>query len=131
MSIYYTDGYPRARQRHRCDMCGRAIRPGETYRRGAGMDGSTAWTWKECRHCVALVPLVIAELDPWADEYGSDIVPDWDPTTVAHLRLKVLYLRQWTDRDGRLYPVPEQVYRDDSTGFPRLVDVVLDGASSR
>lgn len=45
--------------------------------------------------------------------------------TVAHLRLKVLFRRQWTDRDGHLYPIPEHVYRDDEKGWPRLVDVVL------
>lgn len=126
MSTHSTHLHPRARKPHRCDMCRRWIRAGETYRRSAGMDGSTAWTWKECAHCEALIPLVTQAIDPWGEEYdATTFVWDWDPTTVAHLRLKVLYLRQWTDRDGNLYPVPERVYHQDDTGWSRLVDVVL------
>jgi hypothetical protein len=125
MSNHFTDTHPRARKPHRCSLCWRWIRAGETYRRGAGMDGSTAWTWKECAHCEALIPLVTAEVNPWGEEYDASVVSDWDPATVAHLRLKVLFLRQWTDRDGHLYPIPEHVYRDDEKGWPRLVDVVL------
>ena len=122
---HYSDSHPRARKPHRCSLCRRWIRAGETYRRGAGMDGSTAWTFRECAHCAAIIPLVVAEIDPWVEEYDDFFIPDWEPTTVAHLRLKVLYLRKWTDRDGYLYPVPEQVYRDDSTGRRHLVDVVI------
>lgn len=121
---HYSDSHPRARKPHRCSLCRRWIRAGETYRRGAGMDGSTAWTFRECAHCAAIIPLAMAEIDPWGEEYDDSLIPDWEPTTVPHLRLKVLYLRKWTKRDGALYPVPEQVYRDDSTGWPRLVDVV-------
>ena len=122
---HFSDSHPRARKPHRCTLCGRLIRPGETYRRGAGMDGSTAWTWKECAHCEAILPLIDTVWECDEDEgYGRSNIEDWDPTTVPHLRLKVLYLRQWTDRDGALYPIPEQVYRDDSTGWPHLVDVV-------
>ena len=128
---HWTRSEPVARKPHRCSLCGRWIRAGERYSRGVGMDGSTAWTFKECAHCTALIPLVMAELDPWAEEYDESFVPDWDPATIPHLRLKVLYLRQWTDRDGYLYPVPEQVYRDDSTGWPHLVDVVAGVESPR
>ena len=42
---------PKARKEHRCEVCSRTIKPGETYSRGAGMDGSTAWSWIECAHC--------------------------------------------------------------------------------
>lgn len=48
---FYTDTHPRARTEHQCDDCHRTIRPGETYRRGVGMDGTAAWTWKECAQC--------------------------------------------------------------------------------
>ena len=52
---HYTDSHPRARKLHICDTCGRTIQAREIYRRGAGMDGATAWTWKECAHCELLI----------------------------------------------------------------------------
>lgn len=49
------DETPRARKAHRCDECGRTIRPGETYRKIVGVspeyDGLDKI--KQCAHCQA------------------------------------------------------------------------------
>lgn len=114
-----------ARKSHRCELCRRTISPGETYRYGAGMDGSTAWTWKECAHCDAIRD--VARADSWSvdDEYGDDLLHEWEPTTVPHLRLKVLASRRWARSDGTLYPTPERVYSEDRYGFKWQVDAVM------
>lgn len=116
---HFTDTHPRARKEHQCGGCGRTIRPGEKYRRGAGMDGSTAWTWKECTHCEVLVEWFcrIGILD---GEYGPDDFADWEPTTINELRLKVGWRRKWTRRDGSLMDVPVRVMAETADGWPYL-----------
>ncbi len=111
---HFQDEHPVARKPHWCEMCGRRIDPGEKYRRGSGMDGSTAWTWRECAHCAALAAYVALD-DPWDDDgYGPDLFTEWEPLTVEHLRLKALATRRrWRHTDGRLYPVPTVEWTDD------------------
>lgn len=116
--VHYAHVYPVARKPHRCNDCGRIIRPGEKYRKGSGMDGSTAWTWRECEHCTWLVHLI-----PWDDEYGDQDFADWEPYTLAHLRLKAMWLKRWQRRDGSLYPLPTLTTLEDEHGFTRVIDV--------
>lgn len=106
MSEHYHRENRKARKPHRCDMCFRTIGPGETYLRGAGMDG-TAWTWKECAHCEVLASWVVQSLG--LDEYGEENLINWDPETTGEMRIKVQHRRQWKRRDGDLYPVPQKV----------------------
>lgn len=123
---FYVDSHPRARKPHVCGSCSRTIRPGETYRRGAGMDG-TAWTFKECAHCEALLTYVFRLYGEY--EYiGDELVDGWDPETVEHLRIKAQWKRKWTRLDGDLYPAPviEWHYRDD-TGFPTSLSLHIGG----
>lgn len=118
---FYASSEPRARKPHRCQTCGRTIRPGETYRRGAGMDGSSAWTFKECVHCTAVVTYV---LHLWGvDEYDDDLLPDWDPETIEHMRIKAQWRRRWTRMDGDLYPTPRIEWHTDDSGFPRSLSL--------
>lgn len=119
---HYAHTYPKARKPHRCEDCGRTIDPGETYRRGAGIDGGTAWTWKECAHCCTLVHLLW-----WGDSegYGQETFDEWEPETVGHLRLKALWRKKWRRKDGGLYPIPTRVIEHDGYGFGHVVDVVL------
>lgn len=111
-----------ARKKHRCEMCLRVIDPGELYRRSAGMDGSTAWTWKECLHCAQLIRYVV-----WLEseeEYGPDLFAEWEPETIEHLRLKVLATRlRWRRTDGTLYPTPVVVefYMQDT--LRRVIEI--------
>lgn len=119
---HFAEATPVARIAHECNDCGRTIRPGERYHRGAGMDGFTAWTWKECAHCVAIAPLVC---EPYEDTYRMASFEEWEPTSIAHLRLKANWGRRWERRDGSLVPIPVQTYREDATGWPRLVSVEM------
>jgi hypothetical protein len=93
---------PVARKEHRCEICARVIRKGETYLRGVGLDG-TAWTWKECAHCEAMLTLYDIQ---WDDTYCRDTVDDWAPGSVAEWRVKANWSRMWTRRDGSLIEVP-------------------------
>jgi len=94
-----------ARKEHRCSDCGRTIRPGEQYRRGVGFDG-TAWTWKDCRHCHA----VLNEYDlPWDGEYNADTFHEWAHDGARDLRearAQAGYRNQWRTAQGNLWPLP-------------------------
>ena len=98
----FIDKWPTARKPHRCQDCGRAITPGERYRRTFAVDGGDVWTYIECEHCPAIVHLL--DYADWT--YTCDDFAEWEPTTIADLRLKVQWLKQWTRSDGTLYPVP-------------------------
>lgn len=100
---FYADTWPTARKEHWCTLCARVIRKGEKYRRGVTLDG-TAYTFKECRHCRAVMNLA----DPTGgdSEYYSDVLAEWEPYGVTELRWKVQWKRKWERRDGDLYPVP-------------------------
>ena len=52
----YVDAWPTARKRHRCGVCRRAVLPGETYWRQAGLDRGSS----EDHACHADVLLSIA-----------------------------------------------------------------------
>ena len=121
---FWTHTRPTARVRHICEMCRRVIEPGEAYLRGVGLDG-TAWTWKECAHCDALRDVARAQTGD--DEYDWQTIADWEPTSWQQMRVKVQWLRGWTRRDGRLYPVPERIMRTDEHGFGWQVDVKAGG----
>ena len=124
MSDHYAHTWPTARKPHPCELCRRTIRPGERYLRGVGMDGITAWTWRECAHCDAIRDLARAYGADGADgEYSLDVIAEWEPQTPSQLRALVLWRRQWTRRDGSLYPVPEKVRYEDPDGFGWQVDV--------
>lgn len=96
-----------ARKAHRCSDCGREIRPGETYRRGVGFDG-TAWTWKDCAHC----EYVLREYDlAWDGEYNADHFAEWasdgDFRTPQEARDMAGYRKRWMTTQGNLWPLPE------------------------
>jgi len=99
----WIDTWPVARKEHTCSLCWRTIRPGEKYRRGVGIDG-TVWTFKECRHCRAVMDLA----DPTGgdSEYDLGVLGEWDPYGGTEMRWKVQWQRKWQRRDGELYPVP-------------------------
>jgi hypothetical protein len=106
---FWTETYPVARKEHRCTLCGRTIRPGETYRRGVGLDDGRAWTFKECAHCRAVMDLC----DPaWGEyEYDADVLYEWEPQDIREARWRAQHRRKWMRRDGSLYPIPAGVGR--------------------
>lgn len=116
--------HPRARKAHRCQMCGRRIDPGETYLRGAGFDGSSAWTWKECAHCEAIKVYYDisdgeeyseADFYEWSREPGNCEVEDW--------RHAAGYRMQWRARGGTLLPVPFVVHDEIANLNAGAIDV--------
>ena len=110
-----------ARISHQCMLCARQIGPGETYLHGVGLDNGAAWTWKECAHCDALRSYVYTH--HWDDHYDEELIYNWEPQTVAHLRLKAMWRRQWRRVDGTLMPVPVVVRTEDPHGFSAVTDI--------
>lgn len=92
----------KARKTHSCELCGREILRGETYMAGSGFGNGEAHSWKECLHCESLVQLVLLH----EDEYSFDVLGEFEPATFTEARWMVQWRRQWTRRDGQLYPVP-------------------------
>lgn len=124
---HYTHATPKARKPHRCMMCYRTIDPGETYRRGAGMDGSTAWTWIECGHCAEFVRVAFRR--SWDDEsYGDDLFIDFEPLDIAEARVRAQWRRKWRRLDGTLYPLPLVGQYEDKHGFRYPVSIAPGGA---
>jgi hypothetical protein len=119
--MFFTETHPVARKPHTCGMCRRQIRPGETYRRGAGMDGGTAWTFKECAHCLPFIRL--AHTLAGDSEYGEDLLIEFEPENVAEARVRAQFRRQWQNRAGDLYPVPVVIEAVDKYGFGRAVGI--------
>lgn len=97
--------HPTARKQHRCEMCLRIIEPGERYLRGSGMDGSSAWTWKECAHCEAM--RIIWDISD-GEEYNGEMFYEWsrECESLAQLRHAASYRMQWRTRRGTLLPIP-------------------------
>ena len=103
-----TPTYPTARKIHHCDMCDREILPGERYQRDVGFDGGTAWTWKECEHCQALIKTYPEILD-WVDEgYNSSDIDNWEPRTWLGRMRKMRWSHKWQHGNGKLAVVPTQ-----------------------
>jgi predicted RNA-binding Zn-ribbon protein involved in translation (DUF1610 family) len=94
-----------ARKAHRCELCRRDIEPGEKYRHQRYKDCGDIWTWRQCAHCDAVIDALIA--DGMCGDFGidCDLVGEWEPDTIAGLRLKVGWKRKWRRRDGSLYPL--------------------------
>ena len=116
---HYVNTKPKARVKHFCDLCNRIIRPGEVYNRQAGMDGATAWTWRECAHCDSIRDVARNHYD---DDYGMETLAYWEPEELHLMRLKAMWRRKWERDDGSLYPVPEKVWHEDKYGFGWQVD---------
>lgn len=107
MVTILADDSPVARKTHTCDMCSRTIEPGETYRRARSVGDDGPYTFKECGHCRLLLSLYGDEFVwDWWEGYSPEDVIEWEPQTVATLRLKVQFRRRWRRRDGGLYPLP-------------------------
>ena len=117
----YRHSHRVARKPHQCMLCARAIAAGETYLYGVGLDNGTAWAWKECAHCDALRAYVYARY--WDDHYDEELIAEWEPESVAHLRVKAQWRRQWRRLDGTLMPVPEVVWTEDANGFGWATDI--------
>jgi len=55
MAIPISTETPRAHKEHRCDACGLAIPPGETYHRSSVVDNRSIYTLKAHKVCVAIL----------------------------------------------------------------------------
>lgn len=106
MAFWPEPQHPTARIPHACDMCGRTIQPGEQYKRAAGLDAGTAWTWKECTHCQALLQ-VHPEILDWIDVgYNADSVTEWEPRTFEGMLRQSRFRRGWRHGNGDLAAIP-------------------------
>lgn len=98
---------PRARREHRCSLCNRVIRIGETYDRDVNVWDGRIYTWKSCAHCrTAWLVASLREYAYEAEGMNDELVCEWEPQTIPEARWKVGWRRKWTRRDGSLMPVP-------------------------
>lgn len=102
---------PTARKSHRCSLCGRIVNKGETYERQANIYDGRAYTWKSCAHCTAFMSLHTSlreNVHYDAEGWDSERVWEWDYcASVWEARLRAMFRRRWTRRDGTLYPIPD------------------------
>ena len=98
----YVDAWPTARKRHRCGVCRRAVLPGETYWRQAGLDRGSAWTNRTCEHCERVVWAYcrVTGESEWDVECAAEWLRDEYPATFAALA------SGWCWPDGELVPAP-------------------------
>lgn len=111
-----------ARKDHRCGECFRAVAPGETYERAAGVWEGDFWTLKSCAHCAAL-RVIIDKIDNgfYESMYGG--IHAWVENATAHelvyyyskitdvsllslLRWSLQFGRKWRDIHNTLHPIP-------------------------
>lgn len=74
MLEFYTATKPKARKRHKCDLCGKTIEPGEKYSCFSGKYDGEMFTSKHCMPCNNIVN---AYCDRYGNEYSEDEVADW------------------------------------------------------
>lgn len=95
-----------ARKAHRCGECFRAIAPGDTYERAAGVWEGDFWDLKTCGHCAAF-RTILDDVDTefWEGMYGG--IHAWvdntgsEPMELAtyhgsHPRYTALSLHRWS-----------------------------------
>ena len=111
MTTVMHESNPRARKRHRCDLCNRDIDAGETYNRQRSIYDGEPYVFKACGHCMALVHVLDESHVYWYDDegYTADSLSEVDPANLREARYLVQWRRKWCRRDGGLYPVPEAV----------------------
>ncbi len=111
MTTVLHESNPRARKRHRCELCIRDIEVGETYNRQRSIYDGEPYVFKACEHCMALVHVFDESNAYWYDDegYTIDSIADVDPANLREARFQVQWRRKWRRRDGDLYPVPEAV----------------------
>lgn len=114
----------KGRKQHICVICTRKIRRGEKHVRGGAFGEGTAWTWRECLHCDAVLEYVRTLWDD--DEYNSDTIGEWEPQTIDQWRVKAMWHMKWQRLDGGLHPIPipvgETVERE-TYSFVRITDI--------
>ena len=131
--ITLSDDTRTARKEHHCSSCARIIRKGERYRASCNITDDGPYTWKECAHCQPLCQFLLHALN-WCDDdgyYPLEQIPEWEPRTIAHARLRVMFMRRWTRHDGTLYPVPalttEEAVSKYGYSYTRYVDITPGG----
>lgn len=108
MSAFSAHATPVARKAHFCSCCIRRIDPGEKYFRQRGYDGSEAWTFKQCAHCLAVTSI----WDPRDDtegnisEDGFDVWSGYPGDTIAETRAIAGWRHKWRTQSGQLWPMP-------------------------
>lgn len=96
-----------ARKPHHCELCGRQIEPGERYLHQRNKESGDIWTWRNCAHCDVLLE-ILSRIGTDSDWGVTAVdVGEWEPETIAQMRLKVYWKLRWRRRDGSLYPVPD------------------------
>lgn len=97
----------KARQQHRCDLCGEFIAPGESYSRGAGVIEGDFSTWNECMPCLEFAKVYFSEsgtdeiTEDSAVEFARDLLSDSHRPSrakVADLVIADSFIRRSTGR---------------------------------
>ncbi len=115
--IQDSDGYvtllsnrhPVARKEHKCTECYRKITSGEKYLREAYIWDGDLVTSKVCAHCEVVRQWLSDECGGWL--YGALEEDIREHAEDSHYGFGVLRLaagmgREWTRKDGRLWPIP-------------------------
>lgn len=110
MSDFFDSRSSTARKRHRCFDCGRAIEPGETYYRLAGVWEGNFWAAQECEHCMAF-HRTYDDFSMYGDLIEEATTAYWETPgyrTITYLRALVALSNRWQHPTaGRLVTMDE------------------------
>lgn len=95
---------PTANKRHRCEVCGWSVMPGEQYSRVAVLDEGAAWTLKICLWCDRILDRYFRET--WNDTWDRESV--WEYLEDVHPTVWKLMRSGWRYPDGERLPLPLQ-----------------------
>lgn len=106
-----------ARKEHKCNECGRFIKPGEKYQRAFGVYDGCSSTYRTCAHCLVAQAWLIENCDGFVHfEVYEEVVEhamEYKQIRFGMLRLKIGMNRRWErfDKTGlmKLQPMPRNI----------------------
>ncbi len=75
-SDFYSEKTITARKKHRCEVCGTTIEPGQKYVKKAGVHDGDFWNTSECPECQPIIH-EFCSTDYGDDGYHGDYINEW------------------------------------------------------